>query len=72
MTWIYFGADIVLDRDSGPVILELNARPGLAIQIANQVGLRKRLQMIDDLRPIERDVDERVSLAKQMFGVTMV
>ncbi len=68
----YFGADIVLDRDSGPVILELNARPGLAIQIANQVGLRKRLQMIDDLRPIERDVDEHVSLAKQMFGVTMV
>lgn len=68
----YFGADIVLDRNSGPVILELNARPGLAIQIANQVGLRKRLQMVDDMRPIERGVEERVQLAKRMFGVTMV
>ncbi|HEB27751.1 MAG TPA: alpha-L-glutamate ligase-like protein [Porticoccus sp.] len=68
----YFGADIVLDKNSGPVILELNARPGLAIQIANQVGLRKRLQMVDDMRPIERGVEERVQLAKRMFGVTMV
>lgn len=68
----YFGADIVLDKNSGPVMLELNARPGLAIQIANQVGLRKRLQMVDDMRPIERGVEERVQLAKRMFGVTMV
>ena len=28
----YLGADIVLDRTKGPQILELNARPGLAIQ----------------------------------------
>jgi alpha-L-glutamate ligase-like protein len=68
----YFGADIVLDRNSGPVILELNARPGLAIQIANQVGLRKRLHMVDDMRPIKRGAEERVELAKRMFGVTMV
>ncbi len=68
----YFGADIVLDRNSGPVILELNARPGLAIQIANQAGLRKRLHMVNDMRPIERGVEERVQLAKRMFGVTMV
>ncbi|MEH6466303.1 MAG: alpha-L-glutamate ligase-like protein [Porticoccus sp.] len=68
----YFGADIVLDRNSGPVILELNARPGLAIQIANQAGLRKRLQMVDDMRPMKRGVEERVQLAKRMFGVTMV
>lgn len=68
----YFGADIVLDRNKGPMILELNARPGLAIQIANQVGLQKRLRKIDDMRAIERDVEERISLAKQMFGVTLV
>ncbi len=35
----YIGVDIVLDRDLGPLVLELNARPGLAIQIANQQGL---------------------------------
>ena len=68
----YFGADIVLDQNKGPMILELNARPGLAIQIANQSGLQKRLKAIDELRPINRSVDERISLAKQMFGVTMV
>lgn len=68
----YFGADIVLDRTKGPVMLELNARPGLAIQIANQVGLKKRLQMVDEMRPIERKVEERIRLAKQMFGVVLV
>ena len=34
----YQGIDIVLDRDKGPLILELNARPGLAIQMANREG----------------------------------
>ncbi len=43
----YLGADIVLDKDRGPMMLEINARPGLAIQIANGVGLRDRLKEID-------------------------
>lgn len=29
----YIGTDMVLDKDKGPMVLELNARPGLAIQI---------------------------------------
>ncbi|MBP5615252.1 MAG: alpha-L-glutamate ligase-like protein [Alphaproteobacteria bacterium] len=37
----YLGADIVLDKDKGPMMLELNARPGLSIQIANSAGLKK-------------------------------
>lgn len=44
----YLGADIVLDRFRGPLILELNARPGLNIQIANRVGLRERVELVDD------------------------
>ncbi len=64
----YFGADIVLDRNQGPVILELNARPGLAIQIANQAGLRKRLQMVDEHCSGEYPVEQRVNMAKQMFS----
>ncbi len=40
----YIGVDFVLDRDSGPLILEVNARPGLNIQIANQAGLRRRIK----------------------------
>jgi alpha-L-glutamate ligase-like protein len=43
----YIGVDIVLDRDTGPLLLEANARPGLAIQIANNQGLTPRLQEID-------------------------
>jgi len=39
----YLGVDIVLDRLRGPMLLELNARPGLAIQVANQAGLKHRL-----------------------------
>ena len=69
----YFGADIVLDKNKGPVVLELNARPGLAIQIANQTGLAKRLQLVqksidEQQTPSHLPVEERVSLAKQMFG----
>ena len=45
----YVGVDIVIDRDHGPLLLEGNARPGLAIQIANGRGLLPRLQAIDDL-----------------------
>lgn len=44
----YVGADVVIDAHLGPVILELNARPGLAIQLANQSGLLPRLQRVDD------------------------
>src|SRR5438270_258499 len=36
-----------LDRDAGPLLLEANARPGLAIQIANGQGLLPRLQEVD-------------------------
>ncbi len=31
----YIGVDIVLDARRGPLLLEVNARPGLAIQLAN-------------------------------------
>src|SRR5262249_27186724 len=39
----YIGVDIVLDAEQGPMLLEANARPGLAIQIANARGLLPRL-----------------------------
>lgn len=44
----YLGADIVLDRQLGPLILELNARPGLNIQIANRTGLKGRLMLVQE------------------------
>ncbi|MBF4390986.1 sugar-transfer associated ATP-grasp domain-containing protein, partial [Vibrio anguillarum] len=45
----YMGTDMVLDKEEGPMVLELNARPGLAIQIANGAGLLPRLQHIESL-----------------------
>lgn len=55
----YLGVDIVLDKSRGPLVLELNARPGLNIQIANRCGLGLRLKGVDaawapDMSPIER------------------
>ena len=35
----FVGADIVIDRRLGPLVMELNARPGLTIQLANKKGL---------------------------------
>jgi alpha-L-glutamate ligase-like protein len=43
----YLGVDIVLDRSRGPLLLEANARPGLAIQIANGQGLVPCLERVD-------------------------
>lgn len=43
----YLGVDIVIDAERGPMLLEANARPGLAIQLANAIGLRPRLEEID-------------------------
>jgi alpha-L-glutamate ligase-like protein len=43
----YLGVDVVVDANDGPLLLEANARPGLAIQIANGAGLLPRLKSID-------------------------
>lgn len=50
----YLGVDLVLDATHGPLVLELNARPGLSIQIANQAGLQPRLDAVDRLPAPER------------------
>lgn len=62
----FLGADIAIDRDQGPVILELNARPGLSIQLANFAGLKERL---DRVRGINIKTTERgVRLGRNLFG----
>jgi alpha-L-glutamate ligase-like protein len=43
----YIGVDIIIDAEQGPMLLEANARPGLAIQIANGRGLVPLLDEID-------------------------
>jgi alpha-L-glutamate ligase-like protein len=39
----YCGSDIVLDVNDGPLVIEVNAHPGLEIQNINQQGLKARL-----------------------------
>ncbi|QDF67026.1 alpha-L-glutamate ligase-like protein [Shewanella sp. SNU WT4] len=64
----YLGTDMVLDKNRGPLMLELNARPGLAIQIANGIGILPRLQHVESLRGKPLSVEERVAYAKAHFG----
>jgi alpha-L-glutamate ligase-like protein len=63
----YLGADIVLDRLRGPMLLELNARPGLAIQVANQAGLRHRLAQADEIANSADNQQQKISLARKQF-----
>lgn len=64
----YQGIDIVLDRDLGPLVLELNARPGLNIQIANRAGLGLRLEKIKAARDGLKTIAERVAFARENFA----
>lgn len=68
----YQGIDMVLDAERGPVMLELNARPGLSIQIANGEGLGLRLAAVEAARGIIpnpfSDVERRVQFARENFA----
>ncbi len=64
----YQGIDIVLDEELGPLILEMNARPGLNIQIANGTGLGRRLEMVRSSDIVGADVAARVQFAKSHFA----
>ena len=61
----YVGVDIAIDKDRGPMILELNARPGLSIQIANRAGLLRRTVAVDHLALAGKPPAERVGLVKE-------
>jgi alpha-L-glutamate ligase-like protein len=65
----YLGVDIVLDNNRGPMILELNARPGLAIQTANRMGLLPRLRAIEARTGRRRpSIEDRVEFVLNNFG----
>ncbi len=64
----YQGIDIVLDSALGPLVLELNARPGLAIQLANRCGLGKRLEAVRADHKQLTSVQARVDYAREHFG----
>lgn len=62
----FLGVDIAIDKERGPMILELNARPGLSIQIANLAGLEERLKRVSGLNVQSKE--KGVRLAQDLFG----
>ncbi len=62
----FAGVDVVLDARRGPLVLEVNRRPGLDIQKANGCGLVPRLEAIEALQVIEEPSQVRVLRAMEM------
>ena len=67
----YLGVDLVIDQKEGPLMLELNARPGLNIQIANREGVLSRYKLIEErAHNMEKEsVAKRIQFSQQTFGV---
>jgi alpha-L-glutamate ligase-like protein len=65
---VYMGADIFLHPERGPLIAEVNAYPGLSIQLANHDGLRRRLQRLEGVEA--RNVSHAVKISQSLFGVS--
>ncbi len=69
----YIGVDFVLDESRGPMVLEANARPGLAIQVANRCGLLHRLEAIDaQLETIDLHAATAASPERQWEVITRI
>ncbi len=62
----FAAVDFLIDRELGPMVVELNARPGLSIQLANDDGLRWRLRKALGVKVTT--VDKGIRLAKDLFG----
>ncbi len=62
----YLGVDIAIDKEKGPVVLELNARPGLSIQLANLSGLKERLERVAGLKI--KSLERGVRVGRDLFG----
>ena len=62
----FLGVDIAIDRERGPVVIELNSRPGLAIQSANNSGIKERLEAVSKLHI--KNTESAIRVAKEIFG----
>jgi hypothetical protein len=62
----YLGVDLVVDAERGPLVLELNARPGLTIQLANRRGLRASMEALVAADLARATVEDRLALARRL------
>lgn len=65
----YMGADIAIDRHQGPLLIEINARAGISIQLANLTPLKKRLEKLEEVEI--KSIEKGIRLAKDMFGYSL-
>ncbi len=63
----FVGVDLVITK-TGVKVLEINARSGLKIQIANRVPLKTRLEKVADLKVLTPE--DGVEIAKTLFSQT--
>lgn len=64
--FVFMGADMFIDPERGPMVVELNGFPGLSIQLANKAGLKRRLQRVEGLEV--RDAKHGVKIAQALFA----
>ncbi len=66
----YLGVDVMIDETKGPVMIEVNARPGLAIQMANGIGLLKRLEPVANhhARNPNATAEEKIAFSIRNFA----
>jgi alpha-L-glutamate ligase-like protein len=62
----FLGVDVAIDNERGPVILELNARPGLSIQVANLDGLKGRLKKAAGIKI--KTLKKGIRVGMDLFG----
>jgi alpha-L-glutamate ligase-like protein len=66
----YMGIDLVLDKNLGPLILEVNVRPGLSIQLANNRGILPRLKFVEAaLKGGDLPLEERLLLVPKVSSL---
>lgn len=65
----YLAVDITIERDSGPMLLEVNARAGLMVQVANLAPLHSRLERVEGVKV--GSPEKGVRIAQDLFGEKM-
>lgn len=62
----YLAVDLTIDAEQGPVLLEVNARAGLMVQVANLAPLRTRLERVKGVSV--SSAEKGVRMARDLFG----
>lgn len=62
----YVGVDLFMHPEKGAMVVELNSNPGLTIQLANNTGLRKRLERVEGLQI--RNIKHGVRVGQALFA----